>query len=484
MPRRVSIRTIDLNETEAPIDVFLSYQRGDREVAKALAEVLARRGYSVWWDVDLLPGDRFADEIAAIIEGASATIVLWSIQSVASDFVRAEAEMARQAGKLVPARLDGCRVPLPFNILHIHDMTQWRAGADEGLLQSLLDSLSARVGQLSPEAAAQPAIADHLHGQDHEVLYWRSITENRVASDEEYRAYLNRFGANGLFADLAALRIAASAEPRPNGSAPPHSTTSRRDLAAGSVFRDVDAPWCPEMVVIPAGRFLIGSPAEEEGRFDNEGPRHFVTIAEPLALGRYPVTFDEYDEFAARTGRAPTGDEGWGRGRRPVINVSWEDAQAYAAWLGELTGGAYRLPSEAEWEYACRAGTTAPFHFGSMISTDQANYDGAKTYGAGRKGVYREQTVPVGSFPANAFGLHDMHGNAWEWCDDAWHENYEDAPVDGSAWLKSGDQGRRILRGGSWSRNPCFLRSAYRGRERSSFRNTGIGFRVARTLSD
>ena len=178
-------------------------------------------------------------------------------------------------------------------------------------------------------------------------------------------------------------------------------------------------------------------------------------------MGVYALTFEEYDRYCERTKREKPGDLGWGRANRPVINVSWNDAQAYCAWLTEQTGRAYRLPSEAQWEYACRAGTTTPFHFGARITTDQANFDGNYTYNGSAKGEYREQTVPVGSFPPNAFGLYDMHGNVWEWCQDAWHGNYKDAPTDGSAWEAKGDLSR-VLRGGSWSYNPRDCRAAYR----------------------
>ena len=154
--------------------------------------------------------------------------------------------------------------------------------------------------------------------------------------------------------------------------------------------------------------------------------------------------------------------EGWGRGRRPVMNVSWEDARSYVRWLSRKTGKRYRLLSEAEWEYAARAGTTEPFHTGSTISTDQANYNGDYIYGSGRKGVDRGRTVPVGSFPSNSFGLHDVHGNVSEWIEDCVHGNYSGAPSDGTAWPAGGECGKRVLRGGSWDYVPRYLRSAFR----------------------
>jgi formylglycine-generating enzyme required for sulfatase activity len=169
------------------------------------------------------------------------------------------------------------------------------------------------------------------------------------------------------------------------------------------------------MVIIPPGRFLMGSPAEAE-RAQDKDPQHPVTIARALAIGRFAVTFEEYDRFCAKTGRAKPGDSGWGRGQRPVINVSWDDATAYCAWLSQQTGHAYRLPSEAEWEYAARAGTTSAFWWGNQIDPSLANYDGNYTYANGPKGEYRERTLPVESFQPNPFGLYQVHGNVWEWC--------------------------------------------------------------------
>ena len=249
-----------------------------------------------------------------------------------------------------------------------------------------------------------------------------------------------------------------------------------------SVFRDCDV--CPEMVVVPAGSYMMGSPSSEAERHDDEGPVHEVTMASSFAVGKYEVTFDEWDACVSAGGcfAYRPDDGGWGRGRRPVINVSWEEARGYVRWLSQTTGQGYRLLSESEWEYVARAGTVTPFHFGSTISTDQANYEGTSTYGSGRRGRYRERTVPVGSFPSNAFGVHDVHGNVWEWVEDCWHGGYRGAPADGSAW-ESGDCSRRVLRGGSWDDVPRYLRSAsrIRGLAVLRFLDNG-GFRVAMTL--
>jgi formylglycine-generating enzyme required for sulfatase activity len=183
----------------------------------------------------------------------------------------------------------------------------------------------------------------------------------------------------------------------------------------------------------------MGSLEGEQGRFDDERPQHPVTIGHRFAVGQYPVTFDEYDHFCAATKRQKPKDEGWGRGRRPVINVSWEDAQAYVGWLSKETRSLYRLPTEAEWEFACRAGTTTPFSCGDQISVDDANYSSCKI----------AQTCDIGSYPANAWGLHDMHGNVWEWCWDAKRDygmGHVVNPVGSTDALAY-----RVTRGGSWS---------------------------------
>ena len=266
------------------------------------------------------------------------------------------------------------------------------------------------------------------------------------------------------------------------------SGEAQRPLGAarrvGERFRDCDGTWCPELVVVPAGSFMMGSPEGEVGRGGDEGPVHEVRIREPVAVGVYEVTFVEWD--ACRRGGGCTrnpGDSGWGRGDRPVINVSWEDAQEYVRWLSRETGERYRLLSESEWEYVARAGTTTPFHYGSTVSTEQANYDGRYTYGSGRQGRYLVRTVPAGSFPANAFGLHDVHGNVREWVEDCWHGDYNGAPTEGSAWTGGGDCSRRVLRGGSWYDLPGSVRSAFRGRNATGYRSDDVGFRVARTLN-
>ena len=251
-------------------------------------------------------------------------------------------------------------------------------------------------------------------------------------------------------------------------------------LTPGRSFRDCAE--CPEMVVVPAGSFMMGSPEGELGREADEGPQHRVIIARPFAVGQFEVTFAEWDACVAAGGCSHRPDDGgWGRGNRPVINVSWNNiTEQYLPWLSRKSGKTYRLLTEAEWEYAARAGTTTPFWWGSSISTNQANYDGNYTYG-GSKGEYRQKTLAVDSFAPNRWGLYNVHGNVWEWVQDCWSA-YNGAPSDGSAQT-TGDCGRRVLRGGSWSNLPRDLRSAIRDGNSPSGRNYLVGFRVGSTLS-
>ncbi|MDE2892499.1 MAG: SUMF1/EgtB/PvdO family nonheme iron enzyme [Chloroflexota bacterium] len=258
----------------------------------------------------------------------------------------------------------------------------------------------------------------------------------------------------------------------------------------GARFRDCEG--CPEVVVVPAGSYLMGSPSSEAGRDDNEGPQHRVTIGDAFAVGVHEVTFEQWDACvsAGGCGGYRPDDEGWGRGRRPVIHVSWEEALRFLEWLREATGERYRLLSEAEWEYVARAGTGTARYWGESETGQCRHANGAdktaKRYADGwtvancDDGHYG--TAPVGTFTANQFGLHDVHGNVYEWVQDCWNGTYAGAPTDGSAWVR-GDCSRRVVRGGSWGDEPMNLRSASRGRLDSGDRNLIIGFRVARTLN-
>lgn len=225
-----------------------------------------------------------------------------------------------------------------------------------------------------------------------------------------------------------------------------------------------------EMVKIKSGKFMMGSPVQEDGKHESQRPQHEVSVPS-FFIGKFAITQEQY---AAITGKKTFCFSGT---KRPVEQISWHDAVNFCAKISQKTGKDYRLPSEVEWEYACRAGTVTPFYFGETITTELANYNGDYTYGFAPRGKYRKETTNVGSFPANQFGLYDMHGNVWEWCQDNWHENYKGAPSNGNAWLDNSNS-YRLLRGGSWFSNPLDCRSAYRGRRLPDNDNSSIGFRV------
>lgn len=274
--------------------------------------------------------------------------------------------------------------------------------------------------------------------------------------------------------------------------------TTAKEGSASEPIKDCDD--CPEMVVLPPGTFQMGSPESDENATEKEKPQHPVTIAGPFAIGRYEVTKAEYGAFIAATYPRGTGCSFWTGGvwvtggvwgfndkagwreprfaqtdRDPVVCVSWLDVQAYVEWLSHKTGERYRLPTEAEWEYAARAGTTTRYAFGDAITPKNANYSESKL----------GKTTEVGSYPPNAWGLFDMHGNVWEWVEDIWHESYkgEGVPNDGAAWTDEGESSRyRVNRGGSWINDPGYLRSATRNWSDPDSHYNNRGFRVARTL--
>jgi formylglycine-generating enzyme required for sulfatase activity/tetratricopeptide (TPR) repeat protein len=262
----------------------------------------------------------------------------------------------------------------------------------------------------------------------------------------------------------------------------PSEPQNFRQADDNKVFQDrlKDGSLGPEMVKIPAGRFRMGD--IQGGGSSDEKPVHEVSVS-AFAMGKYEVTFAEYDKFAEATGREKPSDSGWGRENRPVINVSWNDANAYAEWLSTQTGKQYRLPTEAEWEYAARAGTETKYWWGNTASHEYANYGADECCSGLAEGKDRwEYTAPVGSFAPNQFGLYDTVGNVWEWCADSWHDNYEGAPNDGSVW-EGGSGSSRVLRGGSWLNFPWFARTAIRDWDTSDVRDDICGFRVVSSVA-
>ena len=277
----------------------------------------------------------------------------------------------------------------------------------------------------------------------------------------------------GAFPGQAQLSVAAKVRSE-TAAFPGFQIAADAETPAKTVFKDSPEFWCPEMMVLPPGAFFMGSSDDDPDAYDEEKPRHRVHIEYKFALSRNPTTFAQYDYYCERTGGRKPSDEGWGRGDHPVINVSWLDAQAYVKWLSETLKAPYRLPTEAEWEYACRAGTQTRFYCGDELNPKHANYDGQLN-----------RTCPVRSHSANPWGLYGMHGNVWEYVNDVYHKDYSGAPADGASWTDAESAAGsvfRVVRGGSFSYPAKDNRAAVRCNHEETAPDAQHGIRVARSL--
>jgi len=480
-------------------------------------------------DVQTRVGTRWDKEIQTQLQAAKAVVALWSVKSTDSDFVLAEAEYGRRHNILFPAFIESVEFPYGFGRIQTADLIGWKGEANHPDFIKLLAALREHLGVGRQPIAATVDESRHRDADLRPVEKRNPYPsgEGRVrakkpdnTADTPRRAGISTLTPTplpqGEGLNSTTLKVEGNAveirNPYPSGEGrvrakKPDKTANSPRIAGNSIiaptgisfipgqtFRDTlkDGGEGPLMVVIPPGKFLMGSPPNEPERIESEGPQHEVIIQNPFALGICAVTFADYDLFCRDTKKELPDDERMGRGNHPVINVSWHDAQAYCAWLSKQTGQGYRLPSESEWEYACRAGTQTPFSFGGNITPEQVNYDGNYPYPGGKKGRHREKTLPVQSLPPNAWGLHEMHGNVWEWVQDAWHGNYNGASRDGSAWEIEGyphssEVGKAgagcVVRGGSWLHYARHCRSAFRSRGVPDDRYNYIGFRCARVQS-
>ncbi len=464
------------------IDIFISYSKTRVTEAAELARELGDLGYDVWWDTSLLPTGSFGAEIDRQLDAAKAVIVIWSPESVRSKWVRSEAAHGDRQDKLVnthTGELDPAKqIPKPFDQIHSVPVDDIRT------IVRALDALG--VPRSGGKVSSDQAASAPTTVADAEDRLFAEVERNgSVAAFEYYLAEVPE-GRHALVARFRLRDLTAKTQPPEVkqhssvlGNVRTSSTSEGRIKVDAKIIHGAAEGWFrpgngkaewfkdhehgPEMVVVPPGVFTMGSSDN-----DSEKPPHKVTIKAPLAVSRFAITFEEWDAAVTAGGVKHNPETRWGRGRQPVINVSWEDARTYRAWLSKASGKPYRLLSEAEWEYCCRAGTTTPYAYGNSITKQQAQFS-------------ESSTVEVGKFPPNAWGLHDMHGNVWEWCEDNWHPDYQGAPNDGSVW-PGGDTPLRVLRGGSWFLLPQILRSAFRDRYHPGSRNLNIGFRVARTL--
>ncbi|MBF0284935.1 MAG: SUMF1/EgtB/PvdO family nonheme iron enzyme [Magnetococcales bacterium] len=313
---------------------------------------------------------------------------------------------------------------------------------------------------------------------------WEEVVNGCLALDRAKRWTARQILAR--LADGKSPTISPPPAPPPSVSRPPIIDITAPTVAESAVSQEdtAFATWIEpvtgmEFIKIPGGRFLMGSPDSEAERNEDEGPQHWVEL-DGFWMGKYPVTQAEWEALGMK-------NESKSKGKRnPVETVSWHQAREFIDKLNERTPEVFALPSEAQWEYVCRAGTATPFSFGETISTDQANYDGNYVYGKGTKGIYREKTTPVGMFPPNPWGLCDMHGNVWEWCEDWYDAAFYGRPeaVERNPLCKNSANGDRVLRGGSWSIDPRGLRSAQRFWNRPDYRVNWVGFRLVRLPQD
>lgn len=408
----------------AMADVFISYKKEDFREAQRVAEALRSDGLSVWWDDHLTPRDAWDAELEREIAAAGAVVVLWTELSVKSDWVRTEAHYAAEHGKLVPVLLRNCAVPLAFSLRQTVNLTAWQGDAQARDWRKFLSWVS----DLTTAATRSPA----------------SLQPAQAAKSNPYREIVAQLPSGESVVDGSFV----------NASTP-----------AGTAFRDADG--LPVLRLVAPGAFLRGASSGDPDASSFERPQHRVEIPRPFGIGIFPVLADEY---ARVMGALPPGMARPQHARQPVTHVSFADAEAFLRRLSEMTGETYRLPSESEWEYACRAGRSARYDGGDEITPEHACFG------------LTEGPIEAGRFPPNAFGLFDMRGNVREWTADLWHDSHDFSPLDGSPALE-GHGSLRVVRGGSWIDAPQQLRSSARMRATESVRAAMIGLRVVRVMA-
>ncbi|MCC6887407.1 MAG: SUMF1/EgtB/PvdO family nonheme iron enzyme [Hyphomicrobiales bacterium] len=490
--------------------VFISYSRRDRDfVDRLMAALEAQEHIEVFRDTDdILPTEEWQQRLERLIGEADTIVFCLSPNSTASDVCRWEAELAERLNKrIAPIVICDVAGDIPPALAKLNYICFTKPNEFDRSLSYLITALDAdiawirehtRLGELSRrwEHNGKPKHQLLRSGDLDAAESWsrrrpRSApepTQNTIsylaASRKEAIAQARRARTifAGVFVVFAAVLVAWRYEQWlkeryywfTNVRSHVHTVAMAHALPPRQPFKDCAA--CPEMIVVPAGKFIMGSPPIEKDRFDDEDQRE-VTILQPFAAGRFEVTFAEWDACAANgdcSSRVVSNK--WGRGQQPVIYVDWDDAKRYVAWLARITGQPYRLLSEAEWEYAARAGSTTAYSWGDDIGKGNAN-----CYPCGRQSDERGP-APVGQFAANAFGLHDMHGNVKEWLEDCYGD-YKGAPSDGLARIAGNCDSRlRVVRGGAWTEVAYDLRSARRSAMYTNNVHFDLGFRVARTL--
>jgi formylglycine-generating enzyme required for sulfatase activity len=430
-------------------DVFLSYKREDAAIARRIAEALRESGISVWWDDGITPRQAWDTEIEQAISAASTVAVLWSPRSVTSDWVRTEAHYGKERGKLVPALIEPCTIPIAFSLTQTVNLSGWNGNREDRQWLKLLTWITDLI-------ATKPGNANPLAGG---------------VSTGTHNVYRNAIGS------------LPSGEPIYDGAfVNPHTPP-------GTVFRD--GKQMPVMCIVPKASFLLGTTGYDPDRASCEMPQKRIDIPATFAIGVFPVLISEYVNLVGSLPPAPVASvpaRSWFSRYRassqplaqpaapsvseseiPVTNISYDEAQTFVDRLSSASQESYRIPSEAEWEYACRAGSEARYWCGDTIDSTRAAF------------ALASGPVAVGAYPPNKFGLYDTHGNVREWTADLWHDSYDTTPQDGRPAL-DGHSAMRVVRGGGWRDSAVMLRSAARMRATQSIRSDVIGFRVARSV--
>jgi formylglycine-generating enzyme required for sulfatase activity len=493
--------------------LFISYSHVDREwvvrLQTMIRPLVRSHGLRLWDDSQIQPGDKWREEIEAALAAAKVALLLVSSDFLASEFVT-NSELPQL---LTAAEEEGLRilwVPVRPSLVRRTPISAYQALGDPGRPLARMDPVEQEEALVEIALAIEQALAPRQNSPS-------AATKTRGDSAGHPRqAAAPRRGSSvlpGADRQAVAADCSGAVQPEtalaevalPSAPAAPAATDSsrlQRFPTSTCLLRQEGGRWSMErrslqvegyreelgegvaltMVTIPAGSFLMGSPGNEPERSEDEGPQHEVTLGS-FFMAQTPITQVQWRVVAGwqKLERDLKPDPSKFKGaNRPVEQVSWLDALEFCRRLSQRTGQRYGLPSEAQWEYACRAGSATSFHFGATLTPELANYNGNHVYGNGPKGTYREQTIEVASFPSNGWGLHDLHGNVWEWCADHWHDSYNFAPGDDQPWLipAAADDELRLLRGGSWLDFPGYCRSAYRDLNQPDGADYGVGFRV------
>ena len=523
-------------------DIFLSYSSKDRERIRPLEKALEAQGWTVFWDREIPVGKSWRSFIGQEIQNCLSIVVVWTQNSVESEWVIEEAEEGKSRGILFPVNLDNVKPPFGFDSIQSADLTDWNKDNNQQNehkgYRLLINELGNHIGTIKKQQQEK----EKLEAEKNRIIRKEQQERREVAEQarlEKERQEQGRIKAEqvrlekeqqkkrqaetkkqhqqAVASEMLTKEKIPDPEPTIKGKilkvALPvlllgglggaffyqnqqqddknpsnKSESTKSELKNGltqqtdNQFKQVthkkriELPNKLTLLALPKGEFTMGD--DSSSGYKDDSPAHKVTI-QPFWIGETEITFNQYDAYTKEKGLKPVDDEGWGRDNRPVINVSWNDTQGYLKWLNkkyakQLNGLKCRLPTEAEWEYAARVGTNTQYYWGdrdNKASHEYTNYDS-------KEGEDQwEYTAPVASLLPNKFGLYDMSGNVWEWVEDKWHNNYQGAPADGSAWL-AGDNTHRVLRGGSWFSASGNIRSAVRINFDLDYSYYIIGFRI------